>query len=113
MHELAVTESILEIALRHAREKNARRITGLYLVIGQWASIVDDSVQFYWDMISEGTIAQGASLHFRRVPVELACLDCGQNYQPSSEELVCPHCAGTRVQVRSGDELRLEAIDIE
>jgi hydrogenase nickel incorporation protein HypA/HybF len=52
MHELAVTESILEIALRHAQEHNARHITGLYLVLGQWASIVDDSVQFYWDIIS-------------------------------------------------------------
>ena len=42
MHELAVTESLLEIAVRHARAQNARRITDLYLVIGQWSSIVDD-----------------------------------------------------------------------
>jgi hydrogenase nickel incorporation protein HypA/HybF len=113
MHELAVTQSVLEIALRHARQRNARRITDLHLVLGQWSSIVDDSVQFYWDIISEGTIAQGATLHFRRVPVELACLDCGQVYQPTGEELICPHCASARVRVRQGDELQLEAIDIE
>jgi hydrogenase nickel incorporation protein HypA/HybF len=40
-------------------------------VIGRLASIVDDSIQFYWDMISEGTICQGAKLHFKRVPAEL------------------------------------------
>ena len=38
MHELAVTESILQIATRHAREAGASRITNLYLVIGQYSS---------------------------------------------------------------------------
>ncbi|MBE3067891.1 MAG: hydrogenase maturation nickel metallochaperone HypA, partial [Chloroflexi bacterium] len=40
MHELAVTESLLEIAVRHAQTQNASRITDLYLVLGQWSSIV-------------------------------------------------------------------------
>ena len=113
MHELAVTESILEIALRHAREKNARSITGLYLVIGQWSSIVDDSVQFYWDIISDGTIAKGAILHFQRVPVVLTCQDCGKDYQPASEEFACPNCGGTHARVKTGEEFQLEAIDVE
>jgi hydrogenase nickel incorporation protein HypA/HybF len=59
MHELAVTQSILEICLRHAEEANAAKITDINLIIGQFSSIVDDSVQFYWDMIADGTIATG------------------------------------------------------
>ncbi len=113
MHELAVTESMLEIALRHARAQNARRITSLYLVIGKWSSIVDDSVQFYWDIISEGTIAKGAALHFTRVPVVLVCQDCGQEYSPAAEEFACPQCGGTRAKLKTGDEFHLEAIDVE
>ena len=113
MHELAVTESILEIALRHAQDQKARRITDLYLVLGQWSSIVDDSVQFYWDIISEGTIAKGAILHFQRIPVMLECKDCGKEYQPTSEEFTCPNCGGTHAQVKTGDEFHLEAIDVE
>jgi hydrogenase nickel incorporation protein HypA/HybF len=109
MHELAVTESLLEIALRHAQAQNARRITDLYLVLGQWSSIVDDSVQFYWDIISEGTIAEGAT----RVPVVLACQDCGKEYQPSSEKFACPHCGGTHAKIKAGEEFHLEAIDVE
>jgi hydrogenase nickel incorporation protein HypA/HybF len=113
MHELAVTESLLEIALRHAQAQKARRITDLYLVIGQWSSIVDDSVQFYWDIISDGTIAKGATLHFRRIPVLLVCQDCGKEYQPSGEEFACPQCGGTRAQVKTGEEFQLEAIDVD
>ena len=113
MHELSVTESILEIAIRHAQAQKAKQITGLYLVIGQWSSVVDDSVQFYWDIISEGTIAKGAKLHFRRVMTELICQDCGQNYQPNSENMACPKCASTNVKVKTGEEFFLEAIDVE
>ena len=62
MHELAVTESIRDIAIEHARRANARRVTHLHLVIGNLSSVVDDSVQFYWDAISQGTIYEGARL---------------------------------------------------
>jgi len=113
VHELAVTQSILEIALRHAGQAGAQRICGLYLVIGQLSSIVDDSVAFYWDMISKDTIAQGAALHFRRVPVEMLCLDCDHRYQPDKEELACPACGGRHVRVVGGDQLQVESIDIE
>ena len=46
MHELAVTQSILEIALRHAERASARRILSINLVIGELTGFVDDSIQF-------------------------------------------------------------------
>ena len=113
MHELAVTQSILEIAVRHAEGQNAIRITDLFIVMGEWTSTVDDSVQFYWDMISEGTIAQGATLHFKRIPVEVECINCGQVYRPNSRDFLCPNCASTLIKVKSGEEFFLEAIEVE
>jgi hydrogenase nickel incorporation protein HypA/HybF len=74
MHELTITESLLEIVLRHADKAGAHRVRDLFLVIGQLSSIVDDSVQFYWDIISDGTIAEGAKLHFNRIATEIECL---------------------------------------
>jgi hydrogenase nickel incorporation protein HypA/HybF len=113
MHELAVTESILEISVRHANQSNAKKITNLYLVIGQIASIVDDSVQFYWDIVSKDTIADGARLHFRRLPATLACLDCSHQFQPSGDGFSCPNCGSDHIKVVSGNEFYMEAIDIE
>jgi len=113
MHELAITQSILEIAVRHAEGQQAKKITDLFIVMGQWSSTVDDSVQFYWDLISEKTIAEGAKLHFKRVPVEIVCTECGHSYQPPSRELLCPKCASPRIQGKSGEEFYLEAIEVE
>lgn len=112
MHELSVTESLLELAIRHAQSARAKRITDLHLVIGQLSSIVDDSVQFYWDIVSKDTIAEGARLHFERVPARLLCLECGQEYSPG-EALTCPACSGSRVRVVAGEEFRLDSIEVE
>jgi hydrogenase nickel incorporation protein HypA/HybF len=113
MHELAVTQSILDISLRHAEKVNANRIVTINLVIGRFSSIVDDSVQFYWDMIAEGTIAQGALLHFERIPAEMTCQDCGLAFEPTDETFSCPNCQSPKVRITKGEELSVESIDVE
>lgn len=113
MHELAVTQSILDISLRHAQKMDAKRIVSINLVIGRFSSIVDDSVQFYWDMIAEGTIAKGAQLHFDRIPAEMKCLDCGNTFEPDDTTFACPKCLSPKVHITKGEELRVESIDVE
>ncbi len=113
MHELSVTESILDITLRHARQANATRVKNLYLVIGQLASIVDDSVQFYWDIVAKDTLAEGAKLHFQRIPAELECTQCHTRFHPDGNQLACPECESVMIKVISGEEFFLEAIDVD
>ena len=113
MHELAVTESILNITVQHATQVNAVRVTALHLVIGQLSSIVDDSVQFYWDMISEGTMCEGAQLTFERRPAMLTCLDCAQTYELSGELTDCPNCHSACIKVVAGEEFYLDSIEVE
>jgi hydrogenase nickel incorporation protein HypA/HybF len=113
MHELAVTESILNIATEYAKRAEAKRVTHLNLVIGQLASIVDDSVQFYWDTISLGTICEGSQLHFERVPARLTCQDCSTTYTLAGELILCPQCQSGQVRIVAGEEFRLDSIEIE
>lgn len=113
MHELAVTQSILDIALDHAERSGAARVTALNLVIGQLSSIVDDSVQFYWDIISQNTLCEGATLNFERIAAQMSCLDCGQTYTLTRGLEACPRCESLRVRVVAGDEFRLESMEIE
>jgi hydrogenase nickel incorporation protein HypA/HybF len=113
MHELAVTENILNIALKYANQANARRVSEVYLVIGRLSSIVDDSVQFYWEMVSEGTLCAGSKLNFQRVPAQLVCLNCSKEYKLDGDMEPCPACGSVKVKVVSGDQFYLDSIEIE
>jgi hydrogenase nickel incorporation protein HypA/HybF len=114
MHELPITQSLLEITLKHAESAGAKKVNQLNLVIGQMSSVVDESVQFYWDIVAKGTIAEGAKLHFERVPATFDCFNCNTQFRLNvSDDFSCPHCHSARVQVIGGDEFRLESIDVE
>jgi len=113
MHELPITQNVLALALAHAERAGATRIVRLHLVIGGLASIVDDSVQFYWDFVSKGTIAEGSELVFRRVPGKLQCGACGETFLVDGIDYACPSCGSVRTRVVDGQQFTLESIDVE
>ncbi|MEX2161373.1 MAG: hydrogenase maturation nickel metallochaperone HypA [Anaerolineales bacterium] len=113
MHELSVTQALLDLALDHAKKAHAVQVTDIYLEIGQLSSYVDDSVQFYWDLISAGTLAEKARLHFHRTGLEMTCQACGNEFAPNEVTFACPQCGSEKVRVSAGEEFRLTAIDVE
>ena len=83
-------------------------------MIGQLSSVVDDSVQFYWDMIAKDTIAEGANLRFNRIPARMECQECNQVYILDGNQLEgCPACESFNVKIIAGKEFRLESIEVE
>jgi hydrogenase nickel incorporation protein HypA/HybF len=113
MHELGVTQSLLNLVLHHAQEAGAVRVKELNLVIGELSSIVDDSVQFYWDMVSRDSIAENAILNFKRLPATLHCDDCGHDFPIEQRDFVCPACGSGKIRVVGGEEFYLESIDVD
>jgi hydrogenase nickel incorporation protein HypA/HybF len=113
MHELAVTESILNIAAKHAAKAQAKKVTDVHIVIGGLSSIVDESVQFYWEIICEDTLCANSHLHFKRIPARFRCLDCNHEFNIRNELTPCPQCGHTRVKIESGEEFYIESIEIE
>ncbi len=112
MHELGITQNLLKLALQYAEPAGATKITGLYLVIGELSSVMDDSVQFYWDFVSRDTLAAGATLHFERVRATFECQEC-QTVFGRNEHYICPACGSRRVRIASGEEFYLKSIEVE
>ena len=113
MHELSITESILNLALEKATEAGAARITRINLVIGELSGIVDDCVRFYFDMLSRDTIAAGAELVFDRRPVQAKCRACGNVYPPKEQDWACPACGKAEVDVVGGRECHMESLEVD
>lgn len=114
MHELAVTQGILSVALEAAERAGARRIDAIDLVIGDLTSIVDDSVQFYFDMLARGSAAEGAALRFRRVPAKGHCFACGAQFTVGPAlAAACPACDSGQIIVTGGREFYVESIEVD
>ena|SRR5215218_11047462 len=111
MHELPATEAMLALALKTA---GGRRVLAIDLTVGEMGSMVDDSVQFYFDVLSRGTVAEGAALRFRRIPGHGICLDCGHCFgaRPPLPE-TCPVCAGGLLRVSGGHDFSIDSLEVD
>jgi len=113
MHELSITQSVLNIVTEHAERAGAQRVTAINLVVGELTGFVDDSIQFYFDMLSPGTIAEGSRLVLRRVPARLRCRACGEEFPLHDLNWLCPQCSAVGGDVLQGREFLVESIEVE
>ena len=113
MHELSVTEQLLEIVLEHARKAKAERVVKVNLVIGELTGFAGESIQFYFETLSKETEAEKASLTIARIPTRAKCQHCGTEFDPGGTDWVCPVCGGPVEEVMAGREFYVESIEVE
>ncbi len=127
MHEFPAAQNILDIAVDEAKKAGASRITAINIVIGELSSFIDESIQMYFDIISEGTAAHGAKLVFKRIPAVFACRRCGSEFSlkrggsRSSHEdriggpgaVICPHCGGNGVLAEKARDFYIDSVEVD
>ena len=114
MHELSVTQSILNIAVEAANGAGSKRVTAIDVLVGELTGFVTDSIQFYFDLLSKDTVAEGALLRFRREPASATCSACGHVFHPEAPFLpLCSACGSPGARLSGGRELRVESIEVE
>jgi hydrogenase nickel incorporation protein HypA/HybF len=113
MHELGITESILQIALEHAEKAGAKQVRRIHLVVGELSSIADESVQFYFDFFSKDTAAEGAQLVFQKLAARFRCPSCGQEFGSQDGDWTCPRCQAPGHKILAGREFYMESIEVE
>ena len=113
MHELAITQSMFDIVLKQAEQVHAKKVTEINLVIGEMTGVGSDSVQFYLDFLTKGTIAEGAAVFFTIVPAKAQCRNCNRIFELKEFDWTCPHCQDNIIDVISGKELFVESIEVD
>ncbi|MEO0071709.1 MAG: hydrogenase maturation nickel metallochaperone HypA [candidate division WOR-3 bacterium] len=108
MHEFTITKSLINQVLSEAKRVGAKRVNKIKVLLGENSAVVPDCLQFYFDRLKEGTLAEGATLEFRRVPLRVRCPKCGKEF--SSIEAMCDCNAGG--EILAGDELVIESIEV-
>ncbi len=114
MHELPVTESILNIVLKHARKSGLRKVVAIHLRIGRLSDLEDEWIQRYFDYLSRGTEASEAKLMIERAPIVLRCTSCSKSYETERDGLkdpVCPACGEKGAALVSGREYTVKDME--
>jgi hydrogenase nickel incorporation protein HypA/HybF len=113
MHEMALTESIVEIAAEAAKKRGAQKGRRVLVDVGALSCVEPEALLFCFAAVSAGTIAEGAELAIDRVPGAGWRLDCGKTVALAERFGACPECGRHRVQMTAGDELRVREIEVE
>jgi len=59
VHELSITQQVLELAVNKTAEVGAKAVKRINLVIGDMSGIADDCMQFYFDILSQEGMPEG------------------------------------------------------
>jgi hydrogenase nickel incorporation protein HypA/HybF len=110
VHELSLASAIVNTVDKHAA---GRRVTTVNLRVGKLRQVVPDVLDFYFGIVADGTVCEGAQLEQEVVPALLRCAACDREWDLDMPIFRCPTCGQAEVQVTSGDEFEVESIDVE
>jgi hydrogenase nickel incorporation protein HypA/HybF len=113
MHEMAVMSYLLEAVEAEAAQLGAQRVLAINVVMGERASVFDDSLLFYFDMLTPGTRAEGARLNVRRTAMRFHCAGCARDYTHVDDTFRCPQCQTVGQVTNDGTELMIESIEVD
>jgi hydrogenase nickel incorporation protein HypA/HybF len=113
MHELSIAASIAEAVSETAAAYPGAQVREVRLRVGALAAVVEDSLQFCWDVTIEDTPLAGAKLVVRMMPVVMRCEACGVDEEIGVLSFRCPRCGAPAADLRQGRELEIESIEID
>jgi len=110
MHEMGIAEGILAVVLDVAQGHEARRVA---LRIGALQAVAPDSLQFWFEMLAQGSEAESAQLDIKETSAVLHCQQCRLDSLVQNALFACPKCGSTDVNVISGDEILVDAVELD
>ncbi len=114
MHELSIAASIVDAVTESAAAYPGARVTEVRLRVGALAAVVEDSLQFCWEITVQGTSLEGSKLAVKTVPVVMHCAACGKDGELESlQSFRCPSCGELCSDLRQGRELEIDSIEID
>jgi len=113
MHELAITEGIMEAAVPEAEKQGAKKILEIRLKIGELSGVLPECIQEYFSIVSEGTIAEGAVLKVEKIPITIRCRSCGKESVLDRRKIRCPHCEASDIEIIGGREYYVDSLEVE
>jgi len=116
MHELGIMANVLDLALEYSQANDVRKIRKVILEVGEYSGIMPKLAQDFFGYIAKNTIAEGAVIEIKKVPMKVRCRECGAEAEiiPNNLMLSCLECGSENLErITSGREWKLESLEVE
>jgi len=113
MHELSLCEGILQILQDNARSQGFNTVKAVWLEIGALAGVETSALRFNFDIVTQGSIAERATLNIIDVPGEAWCMQCCKVVPVTQRYDACPDCGSYQLQVTGGEEMKIKELEVE
>ena len=110
MHELSIADAIVAIVDRHAA---GRTVAKVEIKVGHLRQVVPSALEFAFELVAQGTSAEGAELVMHEVPAAGVCRTCEAESELPDFPLQCSACGGFDVEVIRGEELLVDSLELE
>jgi hydrogenase nickel incorporation protein HypA/HybF len=104
MHELGITRNIVSIVTEKAQGEQVRRVT---IEIGKLSAVLPEAIRFCFDIVSQGTVVQGAELEILEISGTAECRTCGSQFELEQLYGRCP-CGSADITRLTGEELLIK-----
>lgn len=109
MHELGITQNIVELVADCAQGAKVKKVS---LEIGKLSAIMPDAVRFCFDVCCKDTVLEDATLEIIEIPGLAHCRQCGAEFYLEQPFGMCS-CGSIELDLISGEELKIKQMEIE
>ena len=113
MHEAAIASGILETVRMTLADRGPVRLRVVRVRVGEFAGVEAECLHFAWEVLREGTLAEGVPLQIERIAATARCRACDVDYPVEDVSLQCPRCAGLDVELLTGQELSVTELEVD
>ena len=113
MHETDMTKALIG-TIRDWWDSQPEQptIEKVHLVVGTFTCVEPASLQFAFDVQTQGTFLDGAQLVIQDIPLVAHCHTCQTDYLPEvGRQYSCPTCNSPMEDIRSGRELKIDRLE--
>jgi hydrogenase nickel incorporation protein HypA/HybF len=111
MHEFSIVEGLMGIITETAKSHGLTRVDAVKLRIGKLRQADPQALDFAFEALAEGTVAQGAKISIEEIPVRIKCNDCSAELTADDYIFFCTACESRRVTVITGKELYIDSLE--
>lgn len=112
MHELSISSAILSTVLSQL-PADYTKVTRIDITLGDLSGFVPEHVNYYFQLLSRNTPAQGAILNFKYERSKFRCTVCGKIYERCNFSMRCPLCNSRGRLLEGCTSLYINSIEVE